>query len=257
MKSKTILKIIIALVAANILCVSAFFIAVNIMKNNSGYETAGYSKTNTESKEKSGTDTYGKTVITLEPSDNESVTKEQLDTAVGVLKKRLTSQGYTEAKVLKYNSGKIKVTVLGADVPVNELSEMLCAEAKLNFTDYQGNAVLDGNDVKSAKAAYDTVSSGSKEYIVKLRLSSAGTKKFAEATEKISGYASGNNYIAIMLDDELITCPSVSAKIDTDECYIQGDFDKSSAKHLADLISSGQLPFSLKITSADTVKPSR
>lgn len=71
----------------------------------------------------------------------------------------------------------------------------------------------------------------------------------AEATEKISGYTDGNNVIAIMLDEEMISCPTVNSRIDTDECYIQGGFDKDSAEKLAAMISCGQLPFSLKETS--------
>ncbi len=201
---------------------------------------------------KRGIDLAGGSEIVFEPSTDKSVTETQLNAAQEVLRTRLTANGYTEAIVSKQGSNRIRVEIPAVDNPEDAVS-MLGATAKLSFVDYQGNVVLDGNDVKSAKAAYDTVSSGNKEYIVKLQLSADGTKKFADATEKISGYASGNNYIAIMLDDKLVSSPSVSQKIDSDECYIQGDFNKDSSAKLANQIQSGQLPFSLKVVDMKSI----
>lgn len=195
---------------------------------------------------KRGIDLAGGSVIVFEPDTKDKIKEGELEAAQEVLRTRLTSLGYTEAIVSKQGSEKIRVEIPSVDDPEAAV-EMLGATAKLSFTDYTGTEVLGGKEVKSAKAAYDTVdSNGSKAYIVKLQLTSAGTKKFSEATARVSQLTDGNNYIAIMLDDKVISSPSVKQQIDSDECYIEGDFDKDSAAALASQIQAGQLPFSLK-----------
>ncbi len=246
MKSKTLVKALIFLIAANIICISSFFVIINVMKNDENHENGSYSERDSE---KDTNDDKYLNVIAFEPAEDTVLTKEQLSNICEVLKNRLTANGYTDAKVQKYGSKKIKVKFSDSDIPTGEISEMLCSEAKLSFNDYIGNELLGGSDIKSAKASRDTLISESNEYVVKLRFSAEGANKFAEATEKISGYTDGNNVIAIMLDDEMISCPTVNSRIDTDECYIQGGFDKDSAEKLAAMISCGQLPFSLKETS--------
>ncbi len=117
-----------------------------------------------------------------------------------------------------------------------------------------GTVVLEGDDVKSAKAEYGPVGDGTTQaYKVTLKFTSEGTKKFAEATERISQYADGNNVIAIYLDNNLISAPRVSEKIDSDECYIEGDFTNEQAKNLAAQIQGGKLPFSLDLAESRTI----
>lgn len=249
MKSKTIIKALIFLIIANIICISSFFLVVNVLKKDGWREKPVYSEKYTDENAKDTDDDIEKNVIILEALSDAKLTEEQLSNVCEVLKNRLTAYGYTDANVQKYTSEKIKVKFSDSEILTDEIVEMLCSEAKLSFNDYMGNEVLCGDDIKSAKAEYDTSGNGNKEYIVKLRLSAEGTKKFAEATEKISEYTDGNNIIAIMLNDEMIACPTVNARIETEECYIQGDFDEDSSKKLATLISCGRLPFRLKEAS--------
>ena len=201
---------------------------------------------------KRGIDLAGGSEIVFEPDTKDNVTDEQMKSAQEVLRTRLTSLQYTEAIVSKQGSDKIRVEIPSVDNP-EEAVELLGATAKLSFVDYQGNEVLGGDDVKTAKAAYDTVSSGNKAYIVKLKLTSAGAKKFSEATAKVSQYGDNNNYIAIMLDEKVISSPRVSQTIDSDECYIEGDFDKDTSATLANQIQAGQLPFSLKVVDMKSI----
>lgn len=202
---------------------------------------------------KRGIDLAGGSEIVFEPNTDDKVTETEMDAAQEVLRTRLTSLGYTEAVVSKQGSDKIRVEIPSVDNP-EEAVEILGATAKLSFTDYTGAEVLGGKDVKSAKAAYDTVdANGGKAYIVKLQLTSEGTKKFSEATARVSQLTDGNNYISIMLDDKVISSPSVKTTIDSDECYIEGDFDKDSAAALASQIQAGQLPFSLKVVDMRSI----
>jgi len=196
---------------------------------------------------KRGIDLAGGSEIVFEPDTDERVTEAQLDSAQEVLRTRLTGLGYTEAIVSKQGAERIRVEIPSVDNP-EEAVDLLGATAKLSFVDYEGNEIITGDDVKTAKAAYDVVDdTGAKGYIVKLQFNAEGTKKFAEATAKVSQYTDGNNFIAIMLDDKVISSPSVSQTIDSDECYIEGaDFNAENTATLASQIQAGQLPFSLK-----------
>lgn len=63
------------------------------------------------------------------------------------------------------------------------------------------------------------------------------------------------NYIAIVLDNQVISSPRVSSTIDDDSCVIEGNFTEDSARQLANLIGSGALPFSLKQVELRAVGP--
>ena len=69
----------------------------------------------------------------------------------------------------------------------------------------------------------------------------------SDATEIISKYENGENYIAIYIDNIEISRPSVKQKIDSTDCQITGDFEAEDVSYLASQIGSGTLPFDLKV----------
>ena len=104
----------------------------------------------------------------------------------------------------------------------------------------EGNIVLEGTDVKSAKALYGVVrSGGNPENYVVLEMKDEGARKFADATGRLIGKP-----IVIYLDDELQSAPIVQDKITDGIATITGDFTAKTAGNLAALIRSGALPFS-------------
>ena len=201
---------------------------------------------------KRGIDLAGGSELVFEPGeDAKNVTEADLEAAQEVLRTRLEAQGYPEAIVSKYGENRIKVEIPGKDVSGAE--ELLGKTAKLSFVDYTGKEVLGGDDIKEAKGEFGPTSSGTSEYIVKLKLTDEGSKKFSEATGTISMLPEGQNFIAIVLDDKAISSPRVDEQITGDECYIQGDFNEESARTLASQIQGGKLPFSLKLAKTTTV----
>ena len=113
-----------------------------------------------------------------------------------------------------------------------------------------GDLVLSGNDVESATAGYDQENS---QYIVQLTLKESGRDAFAQATKK--QYASGGT-ISIWLDDQMISDPKVNAEITTGQATISGGFSTlAEAQDLANLITSGALPFELEVKSSGTISP--
>ncbi len=202
-----------------------------------------------------GLDLVGGSVITYE-AQAETATDSEMETVKNVLRKRLDTLGYNEATVTRQGEKKVRVEIPAIQDP-EEAVQTLGQTAKLTFRDADGNVVLDGTDVESATAAFDQVSeTGSAEHHVRLKLKDSGVEKFATATAAAAARADGTNYIAIMLDEEVISQPSVSQAINSSSCVISGGFsDRSETHELASLINSGNLPFSIKDVELRSVGP--
>lgn len=191
-----------------------------------------------------GLDLKGGSVIVFEAQVADP-TDEQMNTVANMMRTRLDGLGYSEATVTRQGVKKVRIEIPSVSDP-EKAAESLGATAQLKFVDYQGNEVLNGSDVKTASAQYGAIDQmGTSQHFVSLTLTPEGAKKFADATAAVVGYGDGNNYIAIMMDDMIVSAPRVSERIDSEECIISGDFDAETAKALAGNIRSGQLPFSL------------
>lgn len=191
-----------------------------------------------------GLDLKGGSVIVFEAQE-ENPSEEQMNTVANMMRTRLDGLGYSEATVTRQGVKKVRIEIPSISDP-EKAAETLGATAQLKFVDYQGTEVITGSDVKTAAAEYGAVDQmGASQHFVSLTLTAEGAKKFAEATGRVAGLPDGNNYIAIMMDELLISAPRVNERIDSEECIISGDFDAETAKALAGNIRSGQLPFSL------------
>ncbi len=132
--------------------------------------------------------------------------------------------------------------------------ELLSQVAKLTFQDTEGNVVLEGTDIESAKSQYgQPTQNANSQYYVTVNFTSEGARKFAVATEAAAAKASPDNRIMIVMDETIVSNPSVSEKIDSDSCVITGSFTAEQASMLANQINSGNLPFEMKKISQSTV----
>ncbi len=201
-----------------------------------------------------GFDLAGGSVIVFEPDvkDPSSVPDEQIDAAIAALRLRLDSNGLNDATVSKQVTDDLKR--LRVEIPAvtdpNEAISYLGAMASLTLKDYQGNEVINGNHVKNAQGMTNQETG---EPVVQLTLTSEGRELFAEATTRIKDLADGNNYIAIYVDNNEISRPSVSVGINQDTCIIEGDFTVDQANELANQIKSGTLPFALNPVNQNSV----
>lgn len=204
-----------------------------------------------------GIDLAGGSVLTFE-ADKEDVTSEEMDTVEAVMRTRLSGEGYTEARVSRNQSviGRIRVEIPSV-TDTEAAKELLGSTAQLTFRDSEGNVVMDGSDVETASAKYGQISEmGNSEHYVELKLKESGVEKFAAATAAAAAKAgTGENYIAIMIDENLVSAPMVSETINSDTCVISGSFDQESASTLANQIKSGSLPVSLTAIESSTVGP--
>ncbi len=116
-----------------------------------------------------------------------------------------------------------------------------------------GPSQVDGKQVTGAKSVYDTQSG--EGWIVTLEFSSAGGKKFADVTGQLAKQQPPNNQFAIVLDNQVVSAPSVSQPITGGSAQIYGNFTQQSSEDLANVLSYGALPLSFATSDVTTVSP--
>jgi len=196
-----------------------------------------------------GLDLAGGSAILYEADIERMPSREEINTAVAMIRGRLDMLNYTEATVAASGANQIIVEIPGISDP-EEAVKMLGANAVLEFRDSKDpddfNIVLDGKDIESAVANYGDARGYGYEYFISIKLKPEAVSKWAEATRIASYKTDGNNYIAIYLDNNLMMAPNVEHEINSDSCVITGNYDKAGAEYYAGIISAGQLPFALK-----------
>lgn len=209
---------------------------------------------------KYGLDLRGGVTITYMPEGNYVPNQEQLNSVKSIMRSRLDAKGYLDANVTTSQSNRVIVEIPNLKDPQAAVKE-LGQTALLELIDTQGQQVSEGqfftggqvilSGTEVTKATAEPAQSGS-NWIINFEMSPEGQKKFAEATGRIAG--TPNGAIAIALDKFVISAPSVSKKIDTNSAMIEGpNITQDYAINLANLISSGALPFKLKDVSSQYV----
>ena len=218
-----------------------------------------------------GIDIKGGVDVTFTPPEGFDATDEQLDAAKEVLVQRMINLSITDYEAyVDYNNDRIIVRFpwkegeedFDPEAAVKELGEtaQLTFREGLELDEYNHpsgvtaeNVILEGKDVSEAYAAYEQSSSSGTQWMVALKLTDEGAKKFADATARLY---QEQGRISIWMDDTYISAPTVNAVISDGNATISGNFDADSAKKLADQINSGALPFKLVTASFSTISPS-
>lgn len=203
-----------------------------------------------------GIDLAGGSVITFE-ADSDNPTDAEMDVVETIFSARLNNAGYTEARISRDETGKITVEI-PSETDTAAAAALIGKTAKLTFVDADNNPVLDGaTDIKNAEYKFGQVDqNGPQQAYVQVTLTPSAVEKFANATRAAAARsAEQKNYIAIMLDDEMVSAPRVSSEINAETCVISGNFTSETAATLANQIKSGALPFDLNVISQDTIGP--
>ena len=199
-----------------------------------------------------GMDLVGGTRLVYAPDMEGDVSDEQINTVVSMLRARLDFNGYTEASVTVDEHSRFVVEI--PEVSSGEAEKLLSATAKLTFEIKDGTAdtvVMEGSAIESASAQYGNTGSGYDGWFVSLKIKPEHRETFREATAK--ALATSDKIIYIKLDGEVYSQPRVSEVMDTDSVMISGSFDQQSATALAGVITSGQLPFALKVEQSSQI----
>ncbi len=214
-----------------------------------------------------GIDIQGGVDVVFGPVDeNVDPTDEQLDAVKTIIEQRMVSKNITDYEAYT-DPANNQVIVRFPWASTTETPEEAVKEigqtAMLAFyigseTDDEGKPtgklVLDGNDVESAEAMYQIVDETTQqyEYVVALDLKDSGKSAFSSATKQ---QAANKGTISIWLDDQMISNPTVNNHIENGEAVITGSATYEEAKELADLITSGALPFEIEAKSLGSISP--
>ncbi len=120
-------------------------------------------------------------------------------------------------------------------------------------TKYQlGPVEITGEAIKKATAVYGT---GSQTQLatgwqIDFTLTSDGSGTFADVTTRLVG-----RQLAIVVDDEVISAPTVRSPITNGNGVITGSFTEQRAKDLATQLNAGALPVNLSTQQVLTVSP--
>lgn len=218
-----------------------------------------------------GIDIQGGVDVVFGPvDDNANPTSDQLDAVKTIIESRMVSKNITDYEAYT-DPANSQVIVRFPWASTTETPEQAVSEigqtAMLSFyigaettTDEEGNQkpsgqlVLNGNDIASAKAAYQPVDEAGTSYenVVVLELKDSGKSAFAAATKQ---QAATKGTISIWLDDQMISNPTVNNEITDGQAIITGSATFEEAKELADLITSGALPFEIEAKSLGSISP--
>lgn len=203
-----------------------------------------------------GLDLVGGSYIVYEADTEEAPSSQDMTTVKSMMRNRLDSLGYTEATVALSGDNRISIEIPSITNP-EEAVQKLGTTAVLMFCDADGKIWLEGTDIEYASAAYGpTDELGIPSHYVSLRIKPESVSKFADATESVSKRGNGENILFIVLDNEIISAPSVMQRLEYEDVIISGQgFTQEETTWLANLISAGQLPFALKEVQLQSVGP--
>jgi preprotein translocase subunit SecD len=127
-------------------------------------------------------------------------------------------------------------------------SELLYGRKESDRSPYlvEKRAIMSGSDLIDAQPGFDARTN---EPIVSFRFSTAGARKFAQATSENVGRP-----FAIVVDGEVLSAPIIREPITGGSGQISGAFTVQSANDLATVLRHGELPARLKVIEERAAK---
>lgn len=120
-------------------------------------------------------------------------------------------------------------------------------EAYFELVALQGEPRLEGDAVTSASSEQDKMRGN----VVNMRMSDKGAQDWAVVTKDNIGRS-----IAIVLDDNVYSYPTVNTQITGGSSEITGNFTPEEANDLAQLLKSGKMDAKVRVVSSEVIGPS-
>jgi SecD/SecF fusion protein len=168
--------------------------------------------------------------------EGQKITPEVLREAARSLEARANVQGVSEPEVVPEGENRIRVRLAGVENQ-EELRKILKKPAELTFRGPDGTKEMVGSDFVEGGASVEFNPETGLPYVaIKVK----NPDKFTDVTTRLTGKP-----LAIYLDEELISAPTVNYPITGGEAMITGDFTFKEAERLAGIINLGALPVKL------------
>ena len=191
--------------------------------------------------------------------------QDALNSARDIIEKRVNFFGVSEPTVQTLKSGntyRISVDLPGIE-NVNEAVALIGKTAQLSFFEQNPqekvasgspiyatltkNTGLTGKHIKKSEVVFDQ-QTGKPE--VSLSFNKEGGDLFAKITARNIGKP-----VAIVIDNMIISAPTVQQQISEGNAVITGNFTVDEAKKLAIAINSGALPLPIKLVEQKNIGP--
>lgn len=189
-----------------------------------------------------------------------------MNSARDVIERRVNAFGVSEPLVQVSGSNRIIVELPGVR-DINEAIKLLGQTPFLEFReenpnppeiepDASGNISISGEDLflptgltgKEFKRATLEFDQRTGVPQIALQFDAEGTKKFAEITQRSVG-----KRVAIFLDGQILSAPTVQTAITDGKAVITGQFNVQEAKELVTRLNSGALPVPIKLIQQQNV----
>lgn len=186
------------------------------------------------------------------------------DSVRAIVERRINFFGVSEPQIVlskNQNEHRLSVDIPGKKDP-QEAIKLIGSAAVLDFREYTPKKIkqgtesayipkfkktkLEGRFLKKATLSFDT----NKGYPqVAIKFNKEGAKMFAEITKK-----NLKKPLAIFLDNQLLTMPTVEQEIKNGEAVINGNFTTDEAKKMIVALNSGALPVPIKLIEQKTLE---
>ncbi|MFZ5966037.1 MAG: protein translocase subunit SecD [Bacillota bacterium] len=204
---------------------------------------------------KLGLDLKGGVFVVLEADTDAS--GEDLDKIMEqtkeVIERRVNAMGLTEPNIVREGEKRIRIELPGAK-NAQEAIDAVGKTAQLQFVRPNGEIILTGEQVKNAEVIFEQEKGNIPG--VSLEFDSKGAEAFQTGTREVSSAGDVNErFIAIVLDNDVISAPRVDHEIPNGRAVISGNFTVEEASQLAALIRGGALPVNLKEVQTSAIGP--
>jgi preprotein translocase subunit SecD len=213
--------------------------------------------------------------ITLSDAEKQATDERTMQQSLEIIRRRIDEVGTREPTIQRQGSDRILIQVPGVGSAA-ELKEIIGTTAQLTFNPVVnrgsdpdanpgiGNAVLPaadeeglyytiesapvvtGEELVDAQPAFDQNGAPA----VNFRFNTSGARKFGDYTAENIGAP-----FAIVLDDEVISAPTIQSHIPGGSGIITGRFSVEESTNLAVLLRAGALPAGLDFLEERTIGP--
>lgn len=215
----------------------------------------------------------GSLLVTYEEVALNEIKTKLVDQSIEIVRKRIDEFGTNEPIIQSQGYGRILVQLPGIQNP-EEVKVLLGKTAKMTFHLVDSSTTAEEAKRGKLKSSSRIIrGSAGEQYVivrkpavggetltdagvsfqdgsvaVSFKFNNLGAKKFGEVTKNNVG-----EKLAIVLDDEVISAPTIQSAITGGSGVITGDYTSESAQELALLLRSGALPAPLNILEERTV----
>ena len=219
-----------------------------------------------------GLDLVGGTELVYQADLSQSSDKiKDLDNLKSVFEKRINGLGVSEPTIQTSGGDKIIIDLPGVK-NIDQAIEKIGATYELNFMtvssdpnsgvslqDYYSdytypgtwvNTDLTGRNLIKADATFQQGSNAmaQSQAVVQIQFDNAGTQKFSQLTKD-----NLNKQIAIVLDNKIVSAPTVQSAITDGQAVITGSKDITTAQDLAKRLNEGMLPVPTKLIGQQNI----